>query len=147
MGARQPITEQAQVSGSSQKKLLLAGPIGRRGKGMRTYPSFPEAATYLRNLFVGVLDPSDTMLSATRHTPYREHVHHHLDLFQQADGLVALPGWDGAILSQTLMSLAHGCHLTILHLDTHGGLETSEWGNLDNDLAWLPRPAGGKRIL
>ena len=114
---------------------------------MRTYPGFPEAATYLRNLFVGVLDPSDIMLSATRHTPYREHVHHHLDLFQQADGLVVLPGWDSTILSQTLVSLAHGCHLTILHLDTHGGLEASERGNLDSGHVWLPRPAGRNRVL
>lgn len=147
MGARQPITEQAQISGSSEKRLLLAGPIGRRGKGMRTYPSFPEAATYLRNIFAGVLDPSDVMLSATRHTPYREHIHHHLELFQRADGLVTLPGWEGAILAQTLVSLAHGSQMSILHLDTHGGLETSVWGKLDDDLAWLPRPAGRKRIL
>lgn len=114
---------------------------------MRTYPGFPEVATYLRNLFVGVLDPSDVMLSATRHTPYREHIHHHLELFQRADGLVTLPGWEGAILAQTLVSLAHGSQMSIFHIDTHGGLETSVWGKLDDDLAWLPRPAGGKRIL
>lgn len=147
MGARKPIVERAQIDGSSEKRLLLAGPVGRRGKGMRTYPGFPEAATYLRHLFIGVLDPSDVMLSATRHTPYRDHVHHHLGLFAEADGVITLPGWEGAIIAQAMVSLAHGATMPIFHLDTHGGVEISQWGASTTDLDWLVRPPGGKRIL
>lgn len=147
MGARKPVTEQAPINGSSEKRLLLAGPIGRRGKRERTYPGFPEAGAYLRNAFIGVIDPSDVMLSATRHTPYRDHVHHHLALFPHADGVITLPGWEGAVLAQTVVSLAHACQLPIFHLDTHGGITGSDWGTFDDDLAWVPRPAGGKRIL
>lgn len=147
MGARKPLDERAPMSGASQKKVLLAGPVGRRRKSTRTYPGFPEAATYLRNLFAQVLDPSDSMLSATMHTPYRDHVERSMEMFNEADGIVTLPGWEGSILGQVLVALAHGCRLPIYHLDEHGGITASEWGRPDHDLDWLVRQPGRKRIL
>lgn len=135
------------MDGASEKKVLLAGPVARTVKAGRTYNGYPEAATYLRNLFVTVLDPSDAMLSATQHTPYRDHLEHHLTMFFEADGVVTLPGWEGSILGQLMVSLAHGCQLPVFHLDAYGGLAQSEWGTPDEGLAWLRRQPGGKRIL
>lgn len=147
MAGRKPIDEQSPIGGASEKKVLLAGPVARIVKSGRTYVGYPEAATYLRHLFVTVLDPSDVMLSATANTPYRDHVDHHLRLFSEADGVVTLPGWEGSILAQVVVSLAHGCQLPVLHLDPYGGLAQSEWGTPDEDLAWLRRRPEGRKIL
>lgn len=145
--ARKERHERAPISGASEKPILLTGPVGRPAKRHRTYPGFPEAATYLRNLFITVLDPSDVLLSATMNTPYREHVEHHLGLFHRCHGIVTLPGWDGTVLSQSLVTLAHGCRLPIFHMGEYGGLEASQWGHPDPELDWIPRPAEEKRIL
>lgn len=145
--ARKEVHERAPLTGSSQKRLLLAGPVNRPDKNSRPYPRFAAAASYLRNLFVQVLDPSDVMLSATANTTYREHVDHSLGLFQQADGIVLLPEWEGSILAQTLAALAHGCQLPIFQIDTHGELKYAPWGHRDPDLDWLTRPAEKRKIL
>lgn len=147
MGAHKERVERAPMTGSSEGKLLLAGPVNRRKGRTRIYPGFPEAATYLRNAFVTVLDPSDTMLTATQAVPYREHMEHSLALLADADGVVTLPRWEGSTMATVIVSLAHSYRLPIFHLDTHGGLEVSQWGEQSSTWDWLPRPPERRRIL
>lgn len=135
------------MTGSSEGKMLLAGPVNRRKGRSRIYPGFPEAASYLRNAFVTVLDPSDAMLAATKDVAYREHVEHSLSLLASADGVVTLPRWEGSTLATVIVSLAHSYRLPIFHLDTHGGVQASQWGEMSPEWDWLPRPAERKRIL
>lgn len=118
------------MAGASSRRLMLVGPINRKQAKAATYPGFREAANYLRNQFVQVSDPSDMLRDLTKDVPYADHVRAHMEMFWEADAVVAMEGWEGSNMATLAIMTARTVQVPVLELSRFGGItqgEHSRW--------------------
>lgn len=134
------------MSGSSTKKVMLVGRINRKRAHAATYPGFREAADYLRNQFIQVSDPSDTLRHLTIDVPYVDHVRAHMEMLWDVDAVVAMEGWEGSNMATLAVMTARAVQMPILELSRFGGIKASEHSKWQQWCEPLLRDEGKKEI-
>lgn len=127
-GGRKPTHETRAMAGASFKRVMIVGPINRNKLSGASYPGFREVADHFRATFVRVIDPSDTLKMFSAQDPYSSHVRSHMELFWEADALVAMEGWEGSNVATLLIMAARAIRLPILEVARSGEVTASQYG-------------------
>lgn len=144
--ARREAATDTPMAGASATRVMLVGPINRKRAQAATYPGFRQAADYLRNQFVQVSDPSDMLRDLTKDVPYADHVRAHMEMFWEADAIVAMEGWEGSNMATLAIMTARAVQIPVLELSRFGGITPSEHSKWQPWCEPLLRDEGKKEI-